>query len=366
MRMLYVITRAELGGAQSHVLDLVTAFSSRGDMFLAVGEDGPLAEAAEARGVTVRLVSSLKRSINPFRDAKAVLDVQRVIAEIKPDLVHVHSSKAGAVGRLAASRSRVPAVFTAHGWGFAPGVPLIQRWIALHAERMTAPLARRIICVSEHDRRLALRSLVGTPDSLVRIHYGIDALSNPEHRSASGVPTLIMVARFSGQKDHETILLAMKRVKEGGNEVRLLLVGSGPLLEASKSMSKNLGLDTHVSFLGDQRDVPGLLRRSDVFVLTTHYEGLPISILEAMRAGLPVIATDVDGITEQISHGKTGFLVPHRDAKSVAHSINTLVSNAELRFEFGDAARRLFLQEFTLERMIDRVGALYEDVLARN
>lgn len=361
-RILYIITKSELGGAQSHVLDLIRGLHSRNDVHLATSVEGPLTDGAHELGVPVHLIGSLKRQINPFKDSACVQECAALIRRVQPSLVHAHSSKAGIVGRFAARIAGTPSVFTAHGWAFSPGTPVVRRMVALIGERTAAHLAKRVICVSETDRQLALRYGVGSPASLTTIHYGINAGQFPQAQPSTEPLHIVMVARFNEQKDQSTLLKAFARLSN--KEVRLSFIGSGPLLEQARSQAQSLGVSDRTCFLGDRHDVPDLLAQAGCFVLSTHYEGLPISIMEAMRAGLPVIATDVSGISEEVTHGETGLLVPHADEEALLGSLQTLVASPELRKQLGDAGRRKFMRDFTVERMLGQVEAVYEDVLA--
>jgi glycosyltransferase involved in cell wall biosynthesis len=286
--LLYMITQSEIGGAQSNVLDLIRGFQQDYDVHLATRIKGPLTESVAAINVPLHLLPHLVRPINLLHDYHAVKECISLIREIKPDVIHAHSSKAGLIARVAGWICKVPVVFTAHGWGFSLGNPPIRRLIALLSEKLAAPLGKKIICVSESDRQLALSLGVGSQNSLVTVRYGIGnipvSLANPAQNPAR----LIMVARFNEQKDQATLLKAIAQLND--RHIHLDLVGSGPAWESCKDLAKSLGIEDQVSFLGDRRDVPDLLAQSQIFILSTHYEGLPISILEAMRAGLPVVA----------------------------------------------------------------------------
>jgi glycosyltransferase involved in cell wall biosynthesis len=172
-----------------------------------------------------------------------------------------------------------------------------------------------------------------------------------------------MVARFNEQKDQTTLLKAIAQLKD--DSIHLNLVGSGPSLESCKALAKSLGIENQVSFLGDRRDVPDLLAQSQIFILSTHYEGLPISILEAMRAGLPVVATSVNGIPEEVVDGKTGLLAPHQDVKALANALHILTNSPEIRQQMGKESREKFEQEFTVDRMITEIRAIYEEIIQK-
>ena len=358
--LLYTITQSELGGAQSNVLELIKGFQQDYDIHLATRVEGSLTNCIKAINVPVHLLPNLVRPINLFHDYHGIKECISLIRTIKPDIIHAHSSKAGLIARIAGGICRVPVVFTAHGWGFSPGNPLLRRWIALLSEKLAAPLGKKVICVSESDRQLAIKLGVGTQNSLVTIHNGINNIPIPVANCLLQPPRLIMVARFNEQKDQTTLLKAISGLS---SPFHLDFIGSGSSLEFCQALAQSLGVQDKVSFLGDRTDVPQLLAQSQIFILTSHYEGLPISILEAMRAGLPVIATEVNGIPEEVENGKTGLLVPDKDVKEVAKALSILIESPELRQQMGEAGRKKFLEEFTIERMLDETRIVYEQVL---
>jgi glycosyltransferase involved in cell wall biosynthesis len=360
--LLFIITKSDLGGAQGNVYDLISNFHKDCEVHLAVGSPGHLTEDVSALGVPIHIIPSLTRSIKLFGDYNAVKECISLINKIKPDIIHAHSSKAGAIGRIAGWITKTPTVFTAHGWGFTPGTPKLRRNIALIAERLLAPISTKLICVSESDRQLAKSLGVGNDKSLAVVRCGIENIPVTIANPAQQPPRLIMVARFNEQKDQETLLKAVAQIKN--LDFHLDLVGSGISLELCKKLAQSLEISDKVSFLGDRTDVPELLAKSQIFILSTHYEGLPISILEAMRAGLPVVATSVNGIPEEIEDGKTGFLVPRQDAKTLAEALLKLIQTPEIRQQMGEAAREKFLLEFTIDRMVNETRNVYQLVLA--
>jgi glycosyltransferase involved in cell wall biosynthesis len=359
-RILFLITKSDLGGAQGNVYDLISNFYQNYEIHLAAGFLGHLTADVEAIGVPVHIIPSLTRSIKLLGDYNAVRECVALINQINPDIIHAHSSKAGVIARIAGWITKTPVVFTAHGWGFSPGTPQLRRTIALLAERLLASISGKIICVSESDRQLAKHKGVGSDTSLVVVRYGIEDIHVPTPNLTQQPPLLIMVARFNEQKDQSTLLHAVAHLRN--IDFHLDFVGSGISLEPCKNLANALGITEKVSFLGDRRDVPDLLAKSQIFILSTHYEGLPISILEAMRAGLPVVATSVNGIPEEIEDGKTGLLVPPRDAKSLAEALSTLITAPELRQRMGAAAREKFLNQFTIDRMVSQIQDVYASV----
>jgi glycosyltransferase involved in cell wall biosynthesis len=363
--LVYVITKSELGGAQGHVHDLIKSLHTDYQIHLIVGSLGWLADKCDELGVSVHHLSNLTRSINFIKDVTAVKELVQTIDKIKPDLIHAHSGKPGIIARLAGKICNVPVIFTAHGWGFDPNAPKLRRNIALAAEKLLAKFATKIVCVSESDRQLAIDLGVVEADRVVTIHNGIDAgVEVPVATTKSQTTQLIMVARFNKQQKDQVTL--MKAIKQIDRDINVLLVGTGPDFEEAKHTAKELDIMSKVSFLGDRLDVPQLLAQSQIFVLSTHYEGLPISILEAMRAGLPIIATNVNGIPEQVVDGKNGLLVERQDVDGLAQAITNLVDNPTLCQKMGYESIEKLQREFTIDEMVASTKALYQSVISPN
>ncbi len=362
MRLLYLITRAEPGGAQVHLLELLRGFRDRAELHLGVGEDrdGFLVEEAERLGVKVHPLRHLVQPVRPTEDLLGLFEVMALLRRVRPHLLHAHSSKAGFLGRLAGRALGVKSVFTAHGWAFTEGVPVGRKRLALLMERLAGRFGHRVIAVSHHDRDLALRHRVVPPERLRVVWNGVP---DTPLRARPGVhpPRLVMVARFAPPKDHALLLRALSGLR--GLPWSLDLVGEGPLLPQARALAEALGLGERVRFLGRRLDVDRALAEAQVFVLATNWEGLPLSVLEAMRAGLPVVATDVGGVGEAVVEGKTGFLVPRGDEEALKARLRTLLLSPDLRASMGEAGRRRYEEAFTLERMLRETWRVYQEVL---
>jgi glycosyltransferase involved in cell wall biosynthesis len=306
-------------------------------------------------------LANLGAPISPLRDLRGLREIRALLKTLRPDLISAHSSKAGILGRLAGRSLRIPVIFTAHGWAFTPGVPwreaMIYRWI----ERLAAPLASRIITVSEFDRQLALARGIAPADRVVTIHNGMPDIAEELRADPSGSPVrLAMVARFERQKDHVTLLRALAGLVD--LPWRLDLIGDGPLLFEAKALSQRLGLVDRVHFQGQRSDVDAWLSQAHVALLITNWEGFPRSILEAMRAGLPVVASAVGGIAESVRHGDTGFTVPPGDVDALRERLKQLLDNPELRKSMGRNARKLYERDFTLAHTVESTLTIYEGV----
>lgn len=361
-RVLYVITRAEMGGAQTHLVDLLRGFRGLLDMHVATGEEGYLTEAAASLGVPCTVLPDLVQPTRPWKDIKALSALRNLIGRLRPAVLHAHTSKAGTLGRLAARMHGVPAVFTAHSWAFSSGVSWKWKAVGIPTEWLAASWSARVINVSEANRRLALRHRVGREALHVTVHNGIE---DNAHRANPGEdcpePRIAMVARFAPQKNHRQLLEAAASLDR---PYRLVLIGDGPLRTEMENLARSLGIASSVEFAGERRDVDRILAASHAFVLSTNWEGLPISILEALRAGLPVAASNVGGVNEMVREGHNGFLVQPGNTAALAAALDRLLAGSAMRARMGRASRARFEGEFTSESMIEKTLAVYRGVLS--
>lgn len=360
-RILYLITRAERGGAQMHLLDLALGMQEQFEIEVATGEQGFLTEACRERGIPVHVLPHLEREIRPLADLQALQELRRLMRQIQPDLVHAHTFKAGFLGRLAAKSLGIASVYTVHMWPFGKAVPMSWRVAAPMCERQAARWCDRIISVSELGAKDAAQFGIGRKSQVLPILNGI-----PDHPGRARLDrdsglSCTMVARFTDFKDHGLLLRAFARVP---GEVRLKLVGDGATLTAARKLAEELGIRERVEFKGSRGDVPEILAQTDVFVLASKTETLPISILEAMRAGLPVVASDVGGVSEEVVDGETGFLVAPGSVEELSTSLVRLIADKALRIAMGRAGRRRFEEEFLADKMIERTEAVYRQILA--
>jgi glycosyltransferase involved in cell wall biosynthesis len=365
LRIAFVVTRANpIGGVQIHVRDLAVTLKSRGhEPTVVVGGGGPLIDVLRQAEVPVVVLPRLVVPIHPVSDFRALGDIRTALAEVKPDIIPVHSSKAGILGRIAAHRLGIPAVLTAHGWNFTPGISAVPAAAYRQIERLAGPLASRIITVSEFDRKLAIEANIAAAERIVTVYNGIpDIPASLRANPAAPTPRLLMVARFGPQKDHRTLLHALGGLKH--QPWALDLVGEGPLSGEMQSLAASLGLGDRVRFLGQRLDVPEILAQAQISVLATNWEGFPLSILEAMRAGLPVVATAVAGVPESVVDGSTGYLVRRGDADALRERLQPLLVDPELRRRQGMAGRSSYERQFTLETFVDKTLEVYETILA--
>jgi glycosyltransferase involved in cell wall biosynthesis len=359
-RVLQIVTRANLGGTQVHVLDLLRGLRSDFEMVLATGEEGYFTEQAKALGIECHLLPGLVQAIDPLRDSRAVLSTLRAIRKIQPDLVHCHTTKAGLIGRLAARLLRVPVVYTVHTWCFTEGTSRLWRALGIPSETVAARWARRIITVSESNRTTAISKRIANPEKFVTVHNGIEDRSERANPGTGNPPRIVMVARFVPQKNQSLLIQAVAGIQ---SPVILTLVGDGPLHEQAVLAAAACPAHVKVEFLGERQDVAKILSESNLFVLSTNWEGFPISILEAMRAGLPIIATNVDGVSEAVIDGDNGLLVGPGDLHGLREAIRVLVADPALRERMGQRGRLAFEERFSIRAMLSKTLAVYESTL---
>jgi len=363
MRIAQVITRGdEMYGAQKHVLDLSLALADCGhEVTILSGVGGPLDDAVQGTKVTFRLVPALLRDVALHKEVVALRNLTNLFTEMAPDIVATHSSKAGLLGRVAAHRAGIPCTFTAHGWSFEPGIPQPRRTVFRQLERFAGQRTDHFIAVSEAGRSLGIEAGVARSDQISVIPYGVpDIGGSDDLRSTEGPVVLAMAAGFREQKDHQTLFDALTRL--GDLDWRLELLGDGPLQDDVEAMVRDRQLGERVNFAGMVPSVAPYFQRAHIKVLATHWEGLPISILEAMTCSLPVVASDVAGVSEQVIDGSTGFVVPPKDPDALATALRRLITDADMRETFGAASRLLYEDRFGVAAMRDRTLEIYDRI----
>lgn len=365
LKVAYVVTRGDdIGGAQIHVRDMAAAMQARGHVATIIcGPCGIFTEQLAERGLSFRCLPHLVRPIDPIRDLIAFVELRAALRELQPDLVAMHSSKTRMLGCLAARTTGLATLSTVHGWPFAEGVPTYRRRFYAFYERQAARLASAVVTVSYYDKELALCHGIVARGGITVVHNGMpDNAPRRDHDQARGPVRLLMIGRHSPQKDHRTLFQALAQLRD--KPWTLDLVGTGPDEDRHKAMARELGLADRVQFLGYRKDVPELMAAADMYVLASNWEGLPRSIIEAMRAGLATVSSDVGGCRELVVEGETGHLAARGDATALVRHLAALIDRPDQRRRLGAKARRRFEDEFTFETMFRRTLSVYRTVLA--
>lgn len=361
-RILLLVTLAETGGAQTYVSTLVPALVGRYVVTVAAYGAGPLQTTVTQAGAAFVPLRHVRRPMSAWRDLLGLLELVVLVRRARPHIVHANSSKAGVLGRVAAWIAGAPVrIFTVHGWAFnASSGPrsLVYRW----AERLVRRITTATICVSETERRAGLAA--GTCDErrTVVIRNGIDVTARPVARPETSPPRIVAVGRLQAPKDVLCLVRALAKLEQRSFSV--LVVGDGPDRPAIEAEVQRLALTRVVHLAGRRDDVAEILAASQVFVLSTRSEGLPFSVLEAMAAGLPVVASRVGGLPEVVVEGETGVLVTPDAPGELAAAIAQLLDDPALRGRLGSAGRALAQAEFAVEPFLDAHLELYRRELA--
>lgn len=377
VRVLLVITRLEMGGAQRVVLHTAASLDRRRfSVALAWGPGDILdGEARQIGDLELFPVETLVRPVAPVADIRAFSSLRAAIRSFAPDVVHTHSSKAGILGRLAARMEAVPSVVhTVHGFGFTPLQKAPLRIAFKTAERVLARYTDHFVTVSESDRRRGVDIGLFAAERVTVIRAGIDL---EKYRLAGGgsairqklgvpedVPLVTQIGNFKPQKAPLDFVRMSAAVHARCAEAFFVMVGDGPLRGAAEELARKLGISDRMVFCGWWDDVPGLLAATTVSVLTSRHEGLPCSVVESLAAGVPVVATAVDGTVEVVRSGANGFLAPAGDVAALAESVCTLLADAETRACFAEAASR-GLEDFDRDLMVRQQEDLYRWMCCR-
>ena len=368
MRILYLITKSEIGGAQIHLAHLLKHFSKGNDVALMSVPGGWLNEEALKYGVKIYPNQYFSNSFNPLNLIKAERLIKNTVDGFKPDLICCHSSMAGFLGRLVV-KGTIPTVYTAHGFAFTPAAPLWRRIAAIIGEKLVSKYTSKIICVSEFDKSLALKNNIAPVAKIAVVYNGV--ATTPE---GVGVPTesvgkkkepieILNIGRLAYPKRPDLIVKAFGALPaELKKKAHLKIAGSGPYLKELNALINKLNLNESVSLSGeiDHQRILGMLPKADIFILITKHEGLPLTVLEAMSAGLPVIASRVGGIPEEID-AECGILIENNTEEKIAKALRRLIENPALRMAMGLSGRKRIEEKFSLNKFLSETEKIYKE-----
>lgn len=376
VRIVHVVTRMNVGGAARHLITLLPLLRERGfEPVLVHGMADPQEGELLPDDERVIRLPTLRRPVDPFADLRALRELRRIVDRLRPHVVHTHMAKAGALGRVAAHRARVPAiVHTFHGHVLEGYFSKRMNSILLRAERYLADRSDALIAVSSTVRDDLLRLGIGDQARWRVIAYGVDLepllvseIDSAEARRSLGVPAGVPVVGIVGRlvpiKNHALFFEAARAVLERHADAVFVVAGDGEL-RASLESDAASALGDRVRFTGWVRSLPELYAALDVVVLTSLNEGTPFSLVEAAAAGVPAVATNVGGVSDVVADGETGFLVPSGGARALAAAISRLLGDRSLSRRMGEAARRWAATAFSPEVMADRVAEVYLEILA--
>ena len=375
MKILYLITKSNWGGAQRHVFDLAISMRNRGhEVSVALGGDGTLRTRLEAAGIYTHSIAALGRDISTSKDLGSFKEIMSVIRHRRPDILHLHSTKATGLGSVAGRLLGVKTIIqTIHGWAFNESRPLHERALIVLFSWFTMVLCHTTILLSEREYAQALHfpwvkrkiqlitlgikaptflSVDGAKQSIAK-HIG---MSIPEFNKKTVIGT---IAELHPNKGLTYLIHACATVVMQYPQSILVIIGNGQEMTTLNTLIKEKKLEQHVFLAGYLDHAAEYLKAFSLFVLPSLKEGLPYAILEAGSASLPVVATTVGGIPEIIEDMKSGVLVQPKNIRELAHALSFMIEHPVERRTYGAALKDKITKDFSVDTMIARTAELY-------
>ncbi|ROI00520.1 glycosyltransferase [Chryseobacterium daecheongense] len=341
MKILHVITRSDLGGAQSVVINLANSMCMEHEITVVAGEDGPMWQALDSKVRKIK-IKEIVRSVSIIKDLKALYKLKKLYTSIQPDVIHLHSSKIGVLGRLAFPKEKT--VYSVHGFD---SIRLAYRKF-LPLERLLKNKCKAIVLASNYDKQNIIKE--GIKDNLHIIYNGVPTPKRETDLFLEGIDQydkiVMCIARISPQKRFESYIQIAKLLPQ----YAFVWIG------ADKEYTD---LPHNVFCLKGIPNAKKYIQLADIFVLPTNYEGIPIVILDALSYGKPVVSSDVGGISEIVLNDQNGYVVDNEDVV-FAEKINYILGKDEIYREFSRKSSEIFHENLTIEKMIDRYLFVYK------
>jgi len=377
-KILYIITKSVWAGAGKYVYDLATGLPrDKFEIFVAAGGKDAVAKKIIEAGIPYFEIKNFQRDISIFKEMLAYFEILWLLLKIRPDIIHVNSSKAGGVVGIASWDYRfltfnfkIKSIFTAHGWAFHESRPKWQIWLIRLLTKITCLYYSRIICVSEYDCLSAIKNRIAPAKKLITIHNGIKIdeykfLSKTESRKKFNLSdsnfVIGTIGEFTKNKGYIYLIETIKNLQFSISNFQCVIIGFGEEYDNLKFKIKNLKLEDKIFLVKNLSDAYKYLKAFDIFILPSLKEGLPYVLLEADLAEVPIIATKVGGIPEIIQNEKTGLLINPANPDELADAIRNLINNPDLRKKLSINANQKIFQEFSFEKMLKRTLAAYEN-----
>lgn len=382
-KVLRIINRFNLGGPTYNAALLTKYLAPEYETLLVGGNidssEGSSMHILEELEIEGRVIPHMKRAIHPVNDFKAQKEIENLIREFKPDIVHTHASKAGALGRSAAYKMKVPViVHTFHGHVFHSYFKPWKSELYQKIERKLAAKSNSIIAISELQKEeLTNKYHICPSDKVAVIPLGFDltrftedmdskrAAFRKKYQLTEDTIAIGIIGRLVPIKNHELFISGIAGiVSSGTSKVRAFIVGDGELRVDLEHRIKEQGLSEYFIFTSWEKEVDRVLAGLDVVALTSNNEGTPVSIIEAKAAGKAVVSSRVGGVADIIDNNKSGLLFDPGDVEALSNQLNTVATNKELRQKIGETSRETILKKYHYERLVRDMRSLYTRLLS--
>jgi glycosyltransferase involved in cell wall biosynthesis len=373
-----------LGGAQENTLFTCEGqhLDSNNEVTLitgpAIGREGELVERAKECGFQVILVDEMRREVNVWLEFLTLRSLTRHLRELKPDVVHTHSTKAGILGRMAAQKARVPVVIhTIHGPPFHPNQIWIKNAFFIALERYAAKKSDKILCVADAMSQQAIDAGVAPADMFVTVRSGMEVehfRDSSKHREemrrklgfAEGEIVVGKIARLAHLKGYEFMIELAQSLCPKYPNLKFMFVGDGALHDSLQRQAQESGIGDRIVFTGlvPATEIPACISAMDILVHTSLREGLARVLPQALISGKPVVSFDIDGAREVCLNEETGFLIPPKDQMALEEGVEKLIADPDLKARLGARGQELFTEAFSKEVMVEQINDIYRQCLA--
>ncbi|KEK27735.1 glycosyltransferase family 4 protein [Shewanella xiamenensis] len=355
MKLVQFVTRSDtIGGAQKYILETSCSFRDDGhEVTVFSGDEGVFCNEVKRRGLNYIGLNSLVRNVSLYSDIKSTIAFRSAIKKLKPDVVIIHSAKAGLIGRLALIGFSNKKIFIAHGWSHIRASKSIGKFLYSLIENFLSLFCDKVICISKQDLIYANEKLLISKNKTCLLYSGVIEPVAPMKLSTNKVYNVLTVTRFQHPKDFDTLLMAMSEVNKVCHDWIITVLGDGEEFEYSQRKTLELGLSDKFKFLGFQEELSEFYVNSDLVILISKSEGLPLSLIEAMSYRKPILASNVGGVSELIDDGVTGYLVPPSDYLALSHKMfKVFCSSKEELSILGENSYEKYKREFSFDKMI--------------
>ena len=372
IKILYIL-EATSGGTQKHVIDIAKKIDKSEfqiDIIYSTNRNKNFLQ--ESQGIFNQTYGLPIRRSAALSDISNIIRMKKIITQNKYDIVHCHSTKAGFVGRIAAFLSSHPnVIYSPHGFMFCDKRIFLKGFLYLQLEKYLGYITQKLIAVSGSERDLAVQNRIVSDKKIITLYNSIDHSDYDDftyvnrilEKLKNGSDIILgTVGRLYYQKDPITLIRSFKLINERFPNTRLILVGDGPLEPVCLKLITEFGLNEKVELAGYQKHSKIYYKMFDIFMLSSHYEGLPYALLEAMSMGIPSVGTNVVGIKDLIKHGETGYLVEEEDYSGLADAVIKLLNNPELLSVFSENSKNISRASFNFEDGIKEYQQFYSSL----